>query len=46
LFKPLVLPTSPLGGRPAHDHRRVLDSSFWIARTGASWRDLPAELGN
>jgi hypothetical protein len=25
LFKPFVLPTSPLGGRPAHDHRRVLD---------------------
>jgi transposase len=24
----------------------VLDAIFWIARTGAPWRDLPAELGN
>ncbi|MFZ5673246.1 MAG: hypothetical protein ACOZAM_09820 [Pseudomonadota bacterium] len=26
---------SPLGGRPARDHQRVLDAVFWIARTGA-----------
>lgn len=24
----------------------MLDALFWIARTGAPWRDLPAELGN
>jgi transposase len=24
----------------------VLDAIFWIARTGAPWRDLPVELGN
>jgi transposase len=24
----------------------VLDAIFWIARTGAPWRDLPSELGN
>ena len=46
LFEPFVVSASPLGGRPAHDHRRVLDAIFWIARTGAPWRDLPAELGN
>jgi transposase len=34
------------GGRPARDHRLVLDAIFWIARTGAPWRDLPPELGN
>ena len=34
------------GGRPPANHRRVLDAIFWIARTGAPWRDLPAELGN
>ena len=33
------------GGRPARDHRRVLDGIFWIARTGAQWRDLPEECG-
>ena len=25
--------------------RRVLDGIFWIARTGAAWRDLPEEFG-
>ena len=41
-----MVSASPPGGRPARDHRRVLDATFWIARTGAPWRDLPAELGN
>ena len=27
------------------DHRHVLDGVFWIARTGAPWRDLPQEFG-
>ena len=45
-FEPFVVSASPLGGRPARDHRQVLDAIFWIARTGAPWRDLPAELGN
>jgi transposase len=26
-------------------YRLVLDGIFWIARTGASWRDLPPEFG-
>ena len=33
------------GGRPASNHRLVLDGVFWIARTGAQWRDLPEEFG-
>ena len=33
-------------GRPPRSHRRVLDGIFWIMRTGAPWRDLPAEFGN
>jgi transposase len=45
-FEPFVMSASPLGGRPPRDHRRVLDAIFWIARTGAPWRDLPAEFGN
>ena len=32
-------------GRPASDHRRILDAVFWIARTGSPWRDLPEEFG-
>jgi len=34
-FEPFVVSASPLDGRPARDHRRVLDAIFWIARTGA-----------
>jgi transposase len=32
-------------GRPARNHRRVLDAVFWMMRTGAPWRDLPEEFG-
>jgi transposase len=45
-FRPFLVERGPAGGRPPTDHRRVLDAIFWIARTGAPWRDLPAELGN
>jgi transposase len=45
-FQPFLTVGSEQGGRPPSDHRRVLDGIFWIARTGAPWRDLPEELGN
>ena len=45
-FEPFVVETGALRGRPPRDHRRTLDAVFWIARTGAPWRDLPEELGN
>jgi transposase len=41
-FEPFLI---AIRGRPAADHRRVLDGVFWIARTGAQWRDLPEEFG-
>ena len=44
-FEPVVVRARPLGGRPARNHRRVLDAVFWIARAGATWRDLAAEHG-
>ena len=44
-FEPFVIERGPKRGRPPADHRRVLDGIFWIARTGAPWRDLPDELG-
>jgi transposase len=44
-FEPFVIETGTLRGRPPRDHRRTLDAVFWIARTGAPWRDLPEELG-
>ena len=45
-FRPFIAEPGCSGGRPPRDHRRVLDAIFWIARTGAPWRDLPGELGN
>ena len=45
-FAPFVIETGARRGRPPADHRRVLYAIFWISRTGAPWRDLPAELSN
>ena len=45
-FEPFVIERGALRGRPPADHRRTLNAVFWIARTGAPWRDLPEELGN
>ena len=33
-------------GRTGSDPRRFLEAVFWIARTGAPWRDLPRGFGN
>ena len=44
-FEPFVTASGPKSGRPAKSHRLVLDGVFWIARTGAPWRDLPNDFG-
>lgn len=44
-FEQFITAIRGRGGRPASDHRSVLDGIFWIARTGAQWRDLPEEFG-
>ena len=44
-FEEFILAIRGRGGRPASNHRRGLDGVFWIARTGAQWRDLPEEFG-
>jgi len=45
LLEPFITGIRVRGGRPAANHRQVLDGIFWIARTGAQWRDLPDEFG-
>jgi len=42
---PLLPAQKPRTGRPAKDHRTTLSAMLWVARTGASWRDLPEHLG-
>jgi transposase len=44
-FEPFISSIRGRGGRPATNHRLVLDGVFWIARTGCPWRDLPEEFG-
>ena len=44
-FEPFISSIRGRGGRPATNHRLVLDGVFWIARTGSPWRDLPEEFG-
>ncbi|WP_102845504.1 IS5 family transposase, partial [Methylocella silvestris] len=44
-FEPFVTTRGAHSGRPPRDHRLVLDGVFWIARTGAQWRDLPEVFG-
>ena len=42
-IKPM-LPNKPRGVRRAND-RRVLNGIFWVLRSGAPWRGLPAAFG-
>ena len=35
----------PRTGRPAHDHRRIVEGIVWHLRAGGHWRDLPSEFG-
>jgi transposase len=44
-LQPLLPPQKPPTGRPAADHRRILNGLLWILRTGAPWRDLPERYG-
>lgn len=44
-FQPFLVAIRGRGGRPASDHRLILDGVFWVARTGSPWRDLPEEFG-
>ena len=42
----LLPPQKPKTGRPALDHRPIVNGILWILRTGAPWRDLPERYGS
>ena len=42
---PHLPPQKPHTGRPALDHRTVMNGILWVLRTGAPWRDLPERYG-
>ena len=44
-LEPLLPPRKPRRGRPAKDHRLILDALLWLGKTGAPWRDLPERFG-
>jgi transposase len=41
LIQPLLPPQRPRTGRPALDHRLIVNAILWLTSTGAPWRDLP-----
>lgn len=44
-LRPLLPPQRPPTGRPAVDHRLMVEGMLWVARTGSSWRELPEHFG-
>ncbi len=44
-LRPLLPPQKPQTGRPAIDHRLIVEGMLWVMRTGSSWRELPERFG-
>ncbi len=42
----LLPPQKPSTGRPAQDHRTVINGILWVLRTGSPWRCLPERYGS
>jgi transposase len=40
-----LLPRAARTGRPAKDHRTIINALLWLLSTGAPWRDLPERFG-
>ncbi len=44
-LRPLLPAQKPQTGRPATDHRLIVEGMLWVARTNSSWRELPERFG-
>jgi Putative transposase of IS4/5 family (DUF4096) len=44
-LQPLLPPQKPPIGRPAVDHRQIVEGILWKIRTGSSWREMPERFG-
>jgi transposase len=44
-LQPLLPPQKPKTGRPALDHRQIINGILWLLRTGAPWRNMPQRYG-
>jgi putative transposase of IS4/5 family DUF4096 len=42
---PLLPPQRPPTGRPASEHRQILEGMLWVMQAGTSWRQLPSAFG-
>ena len=45
-LRPLLPPRKLRAGRPAGDHRTVINGIRWVLRTGSPWRALPERYGS
>lgn len=45
VLAPQLPPQRAATGRPARDHRPMVEGVLWRLRTGAPWRDLPERYG-
>jgi hypothetical protein len=44
-LRPLLPPQKSWTGRPAIDHRTIVEGIIFVIRTGCSWQNLPARFG-
>jgi putative transposase of IS4/5 family DUF4096 len=42
---PLLPPQKSRTGRPAVDHRKIIEGILFVMQTGCSWQDLPTRFG-
>jgi transposase len=45
-IRPLLPPQKPKTGRPALDHRDMVNAILYVQREGVPWRQLPPRFGS